>query len=255
MINLIFIHGVNSQTTGFSNRFYQNILSAYMSALIKNKVSVTEAQAKGQQLIQKEILWANVTIDLTNQYLTWQFSISKRKSFWNFIPKQIDPLVIQILSYVKDKGDKDTGLMTILISVHASMENASSNNSEKTIIIAHSLGSVIAYDYVFGFRKYKLNPSLNVEALITLGSPIPLFTAAMGHVSNPISMPTNLKRWINILDPDDGVARYCSRYFPNLTVEDIAVNTGWNPLNAHADYWTNKKVAGLIAEKLIEWKI
>lgn len=256
MTNLIFIHGVNYQVTGFSNVLYQNILKLYIKGLIKNNISTTEAQDKAQGLIQKEILWADVTTDLTNQYLTWQFSISKRHSFWNFIPKKIDPLVIQILNYVKDKGDKETGLMNILKAVNDAIESACSNNLDNVIIIAHSLGSVIAYDYVFGFRKYKLNPNINVEALITLGSPIPIFTSAMGHVENLITLPLNVKRWINILDPDDGVARYCKRYFTKINnLEDIEINTGWNPLNSHLNYWNSIRVARFIADKLIEFKI
>ncbi len=251
MTNLIFVHGINYQTNGYSNVLYQNILKFYIKGLLKNNLSEPQAQQKAQGLIQKEIIWANVTTDLINQYLTWQFEISKRHSWWNFIPRAIDPLVIQILNYVKDKGDKDTGLMTILKAVSEGIERACSNNPDKVVFIAHSLGSVIIYDYLFGFRKYKLNPNINVEAFITLGSPIPLFTSAMGHVENTMFLPANVKRWINILDPDDGVARYCQRYFKNIPIDEIDVNTGWNPLNSHVNYWENRKVAKLIAGKLI----
>jgi hypothetical protein len=248
MTNLIFIHGINSQTTGYSDIFYKNILRAYMKGLIKDGIEKESAENKAQELIQREILWANVTTDLTNQYLTWQLEISKRHSMWNFIPKAIDPLVIQILFYVKDKGDKDTGLMTILKAVDEAFKRACLNNPDNVVIIAHSLGSVIAYDYIFGFRKYKLDPAINVEALITLGSPIPIFTSAMGHVDNDIYLPANVKRWVNILDPDDGVARYCRRYFKNIKIEEREVNTGWNPLNSHANYLKNRTVARSIAE-------
>lgn len=255
MTNLIFIHGVNSQTTGFSNTLYRNILKSYKKGLIKNKVSETEAEGKAQALIQKEILWADATTDLTNQYLTWQLDISKRPGKWNFLIKQIDPLVLQILFYVKDKGDKKTGLMCILREVAEDFKKICSSNADKAVIIAHSLGSVIAFDYVFGFRKYKLDPSINVEVLITLGSPIPIFNAGMGHVESEAALPPNLKRWINILDPDDGVARYCRRYFKNLKVEDMEVNTGFGPLSAHAGYWKSERVAESIAKKLIEWRV
>jgi len=251
MTNLIFIHGVSSQTTGFSNTLYKNILKSYKNRLVKNRISKSKAEERAQSLIQKEILWADVTTDLTNQYLTWQLDISKRPGKWNFLIKQIDPLVMQILFYVKDKGDKKTGLMSILEEVADDFKKTCSNNPDKVVIIAHSLGSVIAFDYVFGFRKYKLSPKVNVEALVTLGSPIPIFNAGMGHVESEAVFPPNVKRWINILDPDDGIARYCRRYFKNLKVEDKEINTGFGPLSAHAGYWKSEKVAELIAENLI----
>lgn len=255
MTNLIFIHGVNSQATGFSNALYKNILKSYKKGLIKNKVSETEAENKAQALIQKEILWADVTTDLTNQYLTWQLDIAKRPGKWNFLIKQIDPLVMQILFYVKDKGDKKTGSMGILKEVADDFEKVCSNKADKAVIITHSLGSVIAFDYVFGFRKYKLGPKVKIEALVTLGSPIPLFNAGMGHVESEAAFPPNLKRWVNILDPDDGVARHCRRYFKNLKVEDVEVNTGFGPLSAHAGYWKSQRVAELIAANLIKWRV
>ena len=255
MTNLIFIHGVNSQATGFSNRLYKNILKFYKNGLIGNGMSESLAEERAQALIQKEVLWADVTTDLTNQYLTWQLGITKRPGKWNFLMEKIDPLIIQILFYVKDKGDKKTGLMNILKEVADDFKKACSNNADKVVIIAHSLGSVIAFDYVFGFRKYKLSPKVNVEALITLGSPIPIFNAGMGHVESEAARPPNVKRWINILDPDDGVARYCRRYFKNIKPEDVEVNTGFGPLSAHAGYWESKRVAELIAGNLIKWKV
>lgn len=256
MTNLIFIHGVNLQKTGYSNIFYRNILKFYKQGLIKNKVSKKDAENKTQNLVQKEILWADVTTDLTNRYLTLQFGLNKRPGKWNPISKAVDPLIIQILFYVKDKGDKKTGIMSILKEIDEDFKKACSNKPDNIVIIAHSLGSVIAYDYIFRFREeYRLRRGINVEALITLGSPIPIFTSAMNHVDNEIALPSNVKRWINILDPDDGVARYCKRYFKNIKVEDIEVNTGWFPLSSHSNYWKDKEVASLIANKLIEFKI
>jgi len=254
MTNLIFIHGVSSQTTGYSNKFYKNIIKEYIVALVKSGVPKKDAQDKASELIQKELLWADITTDLTNRYLFLQYDLKKRPGKWNIVMKPVDPLVVQIMYYVKDKGHK-RGPMSILKDINYDFIKACANKPDKVIIIAHSLGSVIAYDYVFGFRRYKLNPAINVEALITLGSPIPLFTSAMGYVENKIKLPDNVKRWINILDPDDGIARYCKPFFKNIDVEDVEVNTSWAPLSAHAGYWQKQNVANLIAKKLIEWKI
>lgn len=256
MTNLIFIHGVNSQRTGYSTKFYNNILKFYRKELRTKKLDKKTVRNKVSDLVQNEILWADITTDLTNRYLSLQKRSTKRgkrPGKWNFLIDAIDPLVVQILYYVKDKGDKKAGSMQILKKVHTAFKKAYRN--DKVVVIAHSLGSVIAFDYLFGFRKYKLQRKVNVEALITMGSPIPVFTAAMGHVDSNAELPPNVKRWENILDPDDGIARYCKKYFKKVSLKEKEINTGWTPLKAHSGYWTEAAVAEYIAKRLVEWGI
>ncbi len=249
--NIIFIHGVNSQSTGYSNELYKSIIESYIEQLEESGVDKAESKIKAEMLVQKEILWADVTIDLTNRYGFLQYDLNKKPGKWNFLLRNVDPLVMQILYYVRDKGRK-RGPMTILKRVHESFKSACSNKPESVFIIAHSLGSVVAYDYVCGFRKYRMNPKTNVMSFITLGSPIPLFTSAMGYVENRFKWPNNVKSWVNILDPDDGIARFCNPFFKNFKVRDVRVNTGFGPLGAHAGYWKSRETARVIAEKIIQ---
>lgn len=254
MLNLIFIHGISAQPTGYSNTLFRNILKAYKAQLKKRGLTRPAITQAARRLVQKEILWAHRTTDLSNRFLTMQYRVAPRKGKWNFILKGIDPLVIQTLFYVKDKGHK-TGPMGVLKTVHREFKRACNNRPENVVVIGHSLGSVIGYDYLFGFRRYKLDPRRTVDAFITLGSPIPLFTSAMGYVENPVSKPKNLKRWVNIIDPDDGVARFCGRHFKKFAIEDLELNTGWDPIGAHTGYWKSGAVAENIAKRLIAWGI
>ncbi|MBN1595582.1 hypothetical protein JW933_06615 [candidate division FCPU426 bacterium] len=250
MTNLIFIHGVNSQPTGYSNRLYKNILTFYQQGLLKQGATRQAASKASRQLVQKEILWAHHTSNWTNRFLTLQYPLQPRTGKWNFILKAVDPLVIQILHYVKDKGHKK-GPMDMLKHIHESFREACANRPDNIVVIAHSLGSVIAFDYLFGFRKYKYTGHHPVVAFFTLGSPIPLFTSAMGYVENPVKRPAYLKKWINILDPDDGVARHCATHFRRVSIEDVEINTGWDPLGAHVRYWHTPRVAECIASQLL----
>ncbi len=254
MVHIIFVHGVNAQTTGYSNQLFRAILREYITGLRQAGLDAAQAQERGRGLVQHEILWAEETTDLTNRYLTLQFEVSGRKGKWNFIAEAIDPLVIQILHYVKDKGHKK-GPMNILKGFDQEIRQLELKPKDKVVFIAHSLGSVITYDYLFGFRKYKFDPRRKVEGFISMGSPIPIFSAAMGHPENDLRLPARIKRWINILDPDDGVARYCKRHYPRLKVEDVEVNTGWTPVGAHAAYWKSQDTAKLIANRLRDWKL
>ena len=70
----------------------------------------------------------------------------------------------------------------------------------------------------------------------------------MGFPDSKIKLPKNVKTWINILDPDDGIARLCKPFFRNIPVKDITVNTHWAPISAHIAYWNKLIVAEKIAK-------
>jgi hypothetical protein len=254
MVHLIFVHGVNAQTTGYSDTLFSAILREYEQGLLKNGLSLEQAQSRGRNLVQHEIMWAQDTTDLTNRYLTLQYKVAGRKGKWNWLDDAVDPLVIQILYYVKDKGHKK-GPMTILKSFAESVRQLELKPRDKVVFIAHSLGSVITHDYFFGFRKYRLDPRQKVAGFFSMGSPIPIFSAAMGYPESNLRLPARIKRWINILDPDDGVARYCQRHYTKLKVEDVEVNTGWTPIGAHVAYWKSEQTAQVIANRLRDWKL
>ena len=151
--------------------------------------------------------------------------------------------------YIKDKGDKTSGEMGILEKIDKSFK-AITQEAKDTIVVAHSLGSVIAFDYLFGFRKHSLSQDTNVLSFITLGSPIPIFTSAMGHVESDLTLPTNIKAWHNLFDNEDGIARRCKPFFSKIEVKDISVKTGFFPISAHVKYWQNKQTASKIAKIL-----
>jgi hypothetical protein len=254
MVHLIFVHGVNTQNTGYSNPLFAAVLQVYQQGLRQEGLTAGQAQDRGKNLIQHEIMWAQETTDLTNRYESLEYEIFGRKGMWNFLGKVVDPLVIQILFYVKDKGHKK-GPMRILKSFDESVRQLELKPKDKVIFISHSLGSVITYDYLFGFRKYRLTPRQKVEGFFSMGSPIPIFSAAMGYPENNVRLPARVKRWINILDPDDGVSRYCQRHYTKLKVEDVEVNTGWTPIGAHVAYWKSEQTARVIANRLRDWKL
>ncbi len=69
--------------------------------------------------------------------------------------------------------------------------------NENHIIVAHSLGSVIAYNLLHKIRDFR------VHTLITLGSPL-AYKVIQDKLPIPISRPRQLKGdWINFYSPDD----------------------------------------------------
>lgn len=171
---------------------------------------------------------------------------------------------MQVMQYIKDKGDKKTGNMNILKAFDEDIKRIFSvyntdigldpqlKEGKNAIIIAHSLGSVIAYDYIMGFRKdCKLPPNITIRCFITIGSPIPIFTSAMGHPDNDLVLPKNVERWVNIMSPRDAFVRYMKPYFRNIPIQEHYVSTGLFPIQAHNGYFNDKKTASIIANEVL----
>lgn len=263
-LKVIFIHGVNNQTTNYSSNLYQKILSICRSELANRGFSDTAIHETLNKSVQHEVMWADITTDLTNRYLQLEYD-EHSHFFWDALKKPIDPLTIQIMQYIKDKGDKQSGRMNILRKMHTDMEDIfswknlgedpSPHEGNNAIIVAHSLGSVIAYDYVMGFRKEyslkNLKKDITVQAFITMGSPLPIFTTAMGHPDNDLVLPAYIKNWINILSPKDGIARHMKPFFRNIPIQEHEVSTGFLPIQAHTGYWDNTDTAKYIAHEVL----
>ena len=258
-LKLIFIHGINSQITNYSDRLFQGIQNACKAKLKSRGIPEDKITDILNRVVHHEVLWADLTTDLTNRYC--QLEYQKSRFFWGAFTKKIDPLAMQIMQYIKDKGDRATGPMNILKEVDNDIQKIffqtnigdfKQGEDKHTIIIAHSLGSVIAFDYVFCFReKCRLEKDVTVHSFITMGSPIPLFISAMGHPDSDLILPPNVKRWVNIISPRDGIARYTKPFFKNIPLEEKEVHGGFLPIQAHGGYWKSKQTASVIAEEVI----
>ncbi len=84
--------------------------------------------------------------------------------------------------------------------------NVAEHVTEETrIVIGHSLGSVVAYEYLCR------EAPPGVELLITLGSPLGIPNLIFDHLTPAPTeqggaWPGAVRRWVNIADPDDVVA-------------------------------------------------
>jgi hypothetical protein len=130
-------------------------------------------------------------------------------------------------------------------------------------IIAHSLGSVIAFDTLR--ENVEHNPkwkecNFRPSNLFTMGSPIALFTLDLEHGPDihgrdpetpfvPLANEEGV--WYNFLDAQDLIAYPLEVLFSGkFKVEDIVVQTGTNPRKAHDGYWDSIEVADFIAGRL-----
>jgi len=114
----------------------------------------------------------------------------------------------------------------------------------REVILAHSLGSIIAANHI-----HDQEPA--PELLITFGSSLRRYLSMIGK-------PPSIKpgRWINYFYPTDLVAKRISGVAHGYEVEDIALPLGWNPLHylpiTHSNYWIDNRFIKEIAHRISE---
>ncbi|GIH93636.1 hypothetical protein ACFFMN_21095 [Planobispora siamensis] len=111
------------------------------------------------------------------------------------------------------------------------------------VVIAHSLGSVVAYETLWA------NPDLKVDLLITLGSPLGMRNVVFERLMPaPVNgwgeRPRQVRRWVNIADKDDiaAIPPELRTRFTGVD-EEVLVNLDW------IDFHTVEKYLGCGALK------
>jgi hypothetical protein len=103
------------------------------------------------------------------------------------------------------------------------------------VVIAHSLGTVVAYEALHA------HPDLQVDLLVTLGSPLALPDAIFHRLQpRPAGTglrPANVRRWVNVSDHGDPVAilRPFKTYFPGVDL-DLTESVGLFDFHRAARY-------------------
>jgi pimeloyl-ACP methyl ester carboxylesterase len=143
----------------------------------------------------------------------------------------------QVTSFLTDRSVKDL----VLARVHEQM------GEDTEVVIGHSLGSVVAYEYLCRYRP----PS--VKLLMTLGSPLGIRKLVFDRLT-PVpehgcgAWPGTVPGWVNVADPNDIVAmrKQLAGLFSGLSrgqlVDDRLVDNGDQP---HAiDRYLNARQTG-----------
>lgn len=129
----------------------------------------------------------------------------------------------------------------VLAKVHEEVDDST------RVVIGHSLGSVVAYEYLCRYR------SSSVELLVTLGSPLGIPNLVFDRLTpTPAdgrgAWPGAVASWVNVADPDDIVAlrKQLAGLFPApegvAAIHDQMVDNGDQP---HAiDRYLNARETG-----------
>jgi len=172
-------------------------------------------------------------------------------------------------------------------AIHAVFANTLRRLSEQAgelaplCIIAHSLGTVIASNFIYDLQKPQLisaavraemgdtplDKGETLTLLYTLGSPLAIWSLRFQDFGLPIKVPApQLKQhypnlaggWFNYYDRNDIVAfplKELNQAYAEAVTADVQRRAGgllpsWNPLS-HLEYWTASEVVDPIATALV----
>jgi hypothetical protein len=271
-LGVLIIHGVGSQKEDFANLMIEEL---------KGRIS-DHAKIQWQT-----VYWDPILERSENDLLLALFPGGKRPD-WFELRKLVTNYLGDVTAYRYIPSDSDPIKKTNQIYdeihdiVHESIVELRmklGNEDKPVIVMAHSLGSVIMFEYIrdrqekrdgdpYGNTKFERMETL--AGFITFGSPIPLFTLAYDPVPCINFPPDNLQedlkdkaRWLNFYDHDDVfgwpleyLIDRCKGRVKACVIEDKQINVGdvftfWDPL-CHSKYWTDNDFTKSVAQYISE---
>lgn len=282
------IHGVGRQGSDFAEGLIDQVKDRF------GEVVGGSGHNPDEMLVMEPVLWAPVLENEENEL--WRRV--KRGADLDFVG-----LRQFILSFAADAIAYQPVLMgatkearAVYDAVHTKLAESLKRLAEKAgpkaplCIVAHSLGTVIASNYLYDLQKKDngfiasdvraltqdtpLERGETLASFYTFGCPIALWCLRYDDFGKPIAvpapkladhypaLPVKACEWINFYDPDDILAyplRKLNATYGKAVKEDRAVNVGgwlssWNPLS-HTEYWTDDNVTDPIAAGLVRlWK-
>ncbi|MBN1218676.1 MAG: hypothetical protein JXM69_07100 [Anaerolineae bacterium] len=273
------VHGIGKQNPNFADELMAKLTEKFANQL-SGKILNPHTQ-----LVIEPIHWAPVMQDLED--LLWKRL--SRGSVLDFI--KLRQFMVEFgadaLAYQPLPRER-----AVYEAVHGVVARGFRNLADKVgpnaplCVIAHSLGTVIASNYLYDLQKgydflpesvqmhHQQTPLEMGETLAffyTLGSPIALWSLRYSDFGRPISVPSpHLAKyhpdlngeWVNFYDADDVIGfplRTLNDEYRKVVKKDVEVNVGsfltsWSPLS-HLEYWTDDDVLDPIAKILARaWK-
>ncbi len=273
------IHGVGKQDANFARGITKELTERFSGYL------PDEVPAPHTQIVIEPIHWAPVMQ-------------KAEETMWKRLKSSGDLNFIKLRQFMVEFGADALAYQplprrqAIYEAVHGIVAEKLKNLAERAggsaplCVIAHSLGSVIASNYLYDVqkgaeflpetvRRHNTNTPLEMGQtfafFFTMGSPLALWALRFKDFGQPIDVPspdlathypTLSGKWINFFDPDDVIGyplRPLNAKYRQVVKADVPVNVGsilagWTPMS-HTGYWTDNDITIPIAKMLTDgWK-
>lgn len=249
---VIIIHGVGNQTAGYSKPM-QDLLKAQDPALHFVEVLWSDL---GSVIRRTQDPALEQEREAAEQELVGEIDAAEQRAI---VSRRATPSAPQSEAQIREEYAAARGYVSPIVSyeflsvaergrIQQRFRDAlawTAQHADRTYVIAHSLGTVIAFDTLHGWESSA--PSGKVAFLSTMGSPLGKRIFA-GHRGRPTGRPGSVDAWENFYSPNDLIASPLTGAY--LNVEDRRVKTPVLPLAAHRAYWTHADVVGEVLKRM-----
>lgn len=275
-IAVAFVHGIGKTEETFAVPMMDEVRRRFV-----------RSGGRGEDLVFRPVYWSPVIQKAEDEL--WRRASSGRTLGYGALRQFMVSFAGDAIAYQPAPGERD-----VYDKVHGVMAQTLRALADEAgpqaplCLVAHSLGTVIASNYIYDLqargRKNLLGPAVlsakrdtplengeTLALLFTLGSPLALWSLRYPDFGAPIRVPApDLARhwpglsgaWTNLFDKNDVIGfplKPINAAYAAAVTEDRAVNVG-NPLTtltplSHTAYWRDNDVTGPLADGLLRlWR-
>jgi hypothetical protein len=269
------IHGIGRQDPDF----YEELASA-----LAERLSLICPEI---ELVTEGIYWGDITerieekllCKLAPYKLRWDDWIDARGFMVSFAG---DAIAYQPIPFVDSPHPHEFIYTDIHERVARKLQRLASlaGATAPLCLIGHSLGTVVASNYLYDLQNRKLPPRIQsiikhgnsplekgetLSHLFTMGSPIALWTLRYDDFGKPVAVPApkfrhqRVGEWVNFYDKDDVLAyplKPLSEPYNKAVAEDVEVSNpglmAWTPLGSHGGYFRSAAIQKRICHSLAQ---
>ncbi len=275
-IAVAIIHGVGKQDPHFADGMAQELRDRFARRVGK------KVEDPASAVVIRPVYWAPVLQNVEG--ILWKRMKQGGELDFTTLRRFLVDFAADAIAYQPTPSDRKIydGIHQVVARTLGELA-AEAGEKAPLCVIAHSLGSVIASNYLYdleveptrkiilaGVRRVMGNTPLErgetLTLFYTLGSPIAIWSLRYRDFGVPIRVPSpalaehhpGLKgEWVNYYDEDDVIGyplKTLNAAYRRVVKADRGVNAGgllssWNPAS-HLGYWTDNDVTGPIAGAL-----
>ena len=243
-VGIIYIHGIHVRKPGYSTRLHQRVLDYLEKKQLKGFHPFSD-------VVFREVYWADVFEGLSDKLRDFERPAGLT---WPIVRNEALMIIAQTLGYEDDRGIGAHEKIHDRIQAKLRELQFEGGADSPVIFVAHSLGSIIASDFIWNHqhRKYGFH---RLKGLVTMGSPLAMWGMRWEDFGVPIVMQSMGRPWINFVANSDVIGwplkNLNERYSQEVT-KDVILPVTWNwktwSPTSHVSYWTSQPVAETIGD-------